>query len=664
MQNMIQDDNITRQRQEHNHNSVDQLFISRLVQIVHSNIQNENFDVDELAREAGMSRSSIHRRLKRLTKKNASQFIREIRLQKALEMLQHDFSTASEVAYKVGFGSPSYFTKCFHAYYGYPPGEAKNHLLAEERGKQDLQSHEHDADSYNNYPKRKPVILFTAVAAVLLVIIFLLTEWPGRQVKDMSIVVLPFKNLSGTPDNQYLADGIMEDILNSLYHISDLRVISRTTSEHFRDTDLTSGEISRQLKARNVLEGSLRVQENEVRITVQLIDGRKEQHLWSQNYDRKMTDILGLQGEIASQVAAKLDAVITDSEARQIGELPTTNPEAWDYFLRARFLLHKANDVQRFDISREGLMASLKYYEMAIAADSGFTEAYAGLANAWYNLSAWGWYKPYQEGIANACKHFNRALELDPGCAEAHALRGVWLAYPERKFEESKTELQTALELDPDFPTAHQWYAQLLMITGPIEEARKHVDRAVELEPYFWVVHNLSAWICYFEEEHEKGIEACITARDLNPDFIDNNWLFALHYVRLGEGEKAAMALRDVFKKYASIRHLGDELMDAYYKSGTDGIFTWLIDINKNRPLPVDGLTGHPFFIAWWYAILGNREEAVQWFEKAVAMPNIPRHYFNLIATNPDFDILRGDPRFIAVIEKAGLAPYNTRSPR
>jgi len=456
----------------------------------------------------------------------------------------------------------------------------------------------------------------------------------------------------------------MEDILNNLYHISNLRVISRTTSEHFRDTDLTSGEISRQLNARNVLEGSVRRQDDRVRVTVQLIDGRKEQHLWSENYDRELTDMLGLQGEIARQVAGKLNAIITESEVTQLSEPPTSNPEAWDYYLRARFLLHQANDVQRFDLSREGLIASLKYYEMAIAADSSFAEAYAGLANAWYNLSAWGWHKPYEEGIAKAVKNFTRALELKPGCAEAVALRGVWLAYPEGKFEESKTELRKALELDPDFSTAHQWYAQLLMITGPMDLARKHVDRAVELEPYFWVVHNLSAWICYFEEEYEKGIEACITARDLNPGFVDNNWLFVLHYVRLGEGEKAATALHDLFKRYPAISHLGDEVMDAYRKSGIDGIFTWLIDININRPIPVDGLTGHPFFVAWWYSILGDREEAIRWFEKTVEMPRIPRHYFNLIATNPDFDILRGDPRFQAVIDKAGLTAYNTRPPR
>jgi TolB-like protein/AraC-like DNA-binding protein/Flp pilus assembly protein TadD len=645
----------------------DQLFIRRLREIVEANLSRENFDVEELARQAQMSRSAVHRRLRNLGKQNASHFIREIRLQKAREMLREGSVTASEVAYRVGFGSPAYFSKCFHEYYGYTPGEERRRIVPDESDKPDLlpgdtESHQPAAEVHGS--KRRVILAITVLTVVVASMVLLFAVTPIRTSKENSIVVLPFKNLSGDPANQYFADGIMEEILNNLYHISNLRVISRTTSEHFRDTDLTSGEISRQLNARNVLEGSVRRQDDRVRVTVQLIDGRKDQHLWSENYERELSDMLGLQGEIARQVAGRLNAIITESEVSQLRELPTANPEAWDYYLRARFLLHQADDIQRFDISKEGLTASIKYYEMAIAADSSFAEAYAGLANAWYGLSAWGWYKPYSEGIAMAVKNFTRALELDPDCAEAHTLKGSWLAYPECRFEESKQELQTALDLNPRFATAHQIYAQILMITGPIKEARKHVDRAVELEPYFWVVHNLNAWIYYFEEEYEKGIDACITARDLNPGFVDNNWLFVLHYVRLGEGEKAATALYDLFRQFPSLRHLGDEVMEAYSKSGVDGIFTWLIDININRPIPVDGLTGHPFFVAWWYAILGDREQSVVWLERTLLEERIPRHYFNLIATNPDFDILRDDPRFHAVIEKAGLTAYNTRPPR
>ena len=644
----------------------DELFLGKLRAIVEANLSNEQFDVEELAREAHLSRSAIHRRLRSLGKTNASHFIREIRLQKAREMLREGSQTASEVAYKSGFGSPAYFSKCYHEYYGYPPGEEKKRQGTNDNDK--LPGKEDNADKVRagsiSTPSGKRLLIILPILAVAVASFFVVGSLNhDRKPDDLSIIVLPFKNLSGDPDNQYFADGIMEDILNSLNQVSDLRVISRTTAEHFRDTDLTSEEILRKVNAKNLLEGSVRRQEDMVRVTVQLIDGRREQHIWSENYDRKLTDMLGLQGEIARQVATRLNALIAEGKSDFQVKLPTQSTEAWDNYLKARFLLHRSNDINRLDMTGEGLMSSIKYYELAIDEDSTFAEAYAGLASAWYTLSAWGFYRPYRDGIEKAVKNFSKALELDPDCAEAHSLRGTWLAYPEGKFEESKAELERAIELNTDYAAAHQAYAQVLMITGPIELARKHVDIAVELEPFFWVVHNLSAWIYYFEEENEKGIEASIMARDLYSDFVDNDWLFVLHYVKLGEGEKAATALHDLLLRYPSVSHLADEVTEAYRQGGVDGLFRWVIEVNLNRPVPLDGLTGNPFFISWWNAILGNREESITWLEKTVESQFYPRHYFNLITTNPDFDIIRGDPRFMKVLGKTGLAAYNNNRP-
>ncbi len=667
--------------------SGDQSLINKLTDIVLANISREDFYVEELAREAGMSRSSIHRKLKDVIDQNASQFIREIRLKKAMEMLQQGLGTASEIAYKVGFGSPAYFTKCFHEYYGHPPGEVKKGSPGEEDDAVKTDSNEHGIAKYDGREgditqigqqeaerkiapervKNRKISMIVVVVALVIVALasaVMLSDLFSRTSKKQSIVVLPFKNFSNDPGNQYFADGVMEDILNNLYHISNLRVISRTTSERFRDTNLTSKEIAQKLKIRNVLEGSMRREGNMVRISVQLIDASRDQHLWSENYDRETTHMLGVQGEIAMKIAERLKAVLTDSELRKLKEIPTKSPEAYDYYLRARFLLHKANSNQRFDISREGLIASLQYYENAIAADTNFVEAYAGLANAWFNLSAWGWYQPYSEGISNARYFSAKALEKDPDCAEAHAVRGVFLTYPDCNFEESIKELQTSIRLNPNFSTSRQWYAQILMITGPIEEARVQIDRAVELEPYFWVVLNLNSWIYYFEEKYDKGLEACLAARDLNPADPDNSWLFVLHSIKLGEGEKAAKELHDRFNRNPGTLKYADEVTEAYNKSGSEGIFKWLIDVNLNNPIPAEGLNGSPFYLSWWYAILGDREQSIYWLEKTIEGKNNPRHYFNLITTNPDFDILRSDPRFTAVLEKSGLSAYNKRSAR
>lgn len=202
------------------------------------------------------------------------------------------------------------------------------------------------------------------------------------------------------------------------------------------------------------------------------------------------------------------------------------------------------------------------------------------------------------------------------------------------------------------------------MITGPIEEARKQMNLAVENEPYFWVVQNLNAWVYYFEGKHRKAIEACINARDLKPDFYENNWLLFLNYAKLGEGEKAAKELQSIASLYPAAFGYPDEIWAAYKQSGIKGLFSWLADINAHRPIPIEGMDGHPFFSAWWNAILGNKEVSIYWLKKNMESEHRLYVYLNLIATNPDFDILRNDPRFLSIIEEIGLTPYNTRKPK
>jgi AraC-like DNA-binding protein len=238
--------------------SLDQAFIKKLTDIILANLENEQFGVEELSRQAGMSHTTIHRKLRAYTRLSVSQFIREVRLQKAYEMLQQNLGTISEISYRVGFGSPTYFDKCFHEYYGYPPGDVRKKIMPEkadqnEIHKESITESEHllsEAEKGSitrRQSSRKMAILFSSIAVVVLALalVWVLLNSSHRRSKDLSIVLLPFKNLSDDPGNQYFADGITEDILNNLYHISDLRVISRTTSEHFSGTGLTSKEIGR-----------------------------------------------------------------------------------------------------------------------------------------------------------------------------------------------------------------------------------------------------------------------------------------------------------------------------------------------------------------------------------------------------------------------------------
>jgi TolB-like protein len=483
----------------------------------------------------------------------------------------------------------------------------------------------------------------------------------GTKHPEKSIVVLPFKNLTDDSENQYFADGIMEDILNHLFRIREIRVISRTTAEYFRGNQMTSPQFARELRVNYVIEGSVLREDNKVRIFIQLIDARNDQHIMSEKFEGDMANQFVLSGDIAKKVAYALETVLSIDEIGQIEKIPTRNPEAYDYYLKARFLFNKANDDQRIDIDRDGLLGSARYYEKAVTLDSAFADAYAGLADAWFTLSAWGWYQPYNEGILKAKKFSDKALELNPDCAEAHLVKGGYLIWPERKWEEGGKELLLSIQLNPNSGYAHQVYAQLLMITGPIEEARLHMNRVIELEPYFWVVHNLSAWIYYFEEEHDKALKACRIAQELKSDYILTNWLFFLNYAKLGEGEKAAAELQTIAKSNPATVHLTDEIMAAYNKSGIRGLFTWLTEINTGRPVPAIGMSGQPFFTAWWFAILGDREKSIFWLERNMESQFRNFTFFNLICTNPDFDILRNDQRFLKIIDEISLTPYNTR---
>ena len=659
--------------------NLEQAFINQLTEIINFNLKNEQFGVSELAKEMKISRSSLYVKVKTITKKSVSRFISEVRLKKAFEMLESTSLTITEIAYEVGFSSPAYFNHCFHEHYGFPPGEVKKKLITEVIKENEMVDVSHDNPVHpsndikkltdtRNKKSRNKILLMSAVVMAVVALAFIFYHafengsFPLHKIsqknKGLSIIVLPFKNLSDNQNNQHFADGIREDILNNLYWITSLRVVSRTSGDQFRASNLSAKEIAQKMDVRYVLEGSVRKEGEKIRISVQLIDAYSDDHLWSTYFDREKNDIFNVQDEIAFKIASKLKTTLSENEIIQIEKNPTQNPTAYDHYLQARFLLHKANSDQRSDFNKVSAMNCIQYYEKAIAEDSTFAEAYAGLANAWFNLSAWGW---LPGGFPKARELCTKALEIDPECAEAHAVLGAFLIWGLRNFENGGKELKTSIQLNPNFATARQWYAQYLMITGPIEEARIQINYALELEPYFWVIQNLNSWIYYFEEKYDKALEACKLAHDYNPYFSSNQWLFVLNYAKLGNGEKMKQQLQSIAKLYSKTDDYSDDIQQAFDKNGIDGLFYWLIDVNKNNPIHVEGMNGHPFFIAWWNAILGNKEEAIYWLEKIKQEKYIPYHYFNLITTNPDFDILRDDPRFLKIVDEIGLASYQNR---
>jgi len=640
--------------------SMDQLFLCRLTEITQANLENEKFGVEELARELGMSRSSLHRKLKYVYKHPVSQFIREIRLQKAMEMLRQNTATASEIAFRVGFSSPSYFNKCFHEYYGYPPGDVKKRkTISPETNGNILLSETNPINSETeslSKEKRKSKrlnyrLLFYSIFIVLVLFSMLylfgptlfknLTNTNRLKAGEKSIVVLPFKNLSDDPDNQYFADGVMEDILNHLFQIRDLRVVSRTSVEHLRGSLLTTPEIAKKLHVNYVLEGSVQKHEDKLRLIVQLIDARRDQHIWSEKYDRDHADIFSIESDIAKQIAFEMQAVLSTNEMVQINKIPTSNVEAYNLYLKGRFFARR--------LSEDGVKIAIEYYKEAIAIDPDFTLALVGLAEETLDLAFYG-FSPWPEGLYKAKKIAARALELDEKLADVHALLSE-LALVEFKWEEARKESILAIKCNSNLASGYAHYASLLIKIGQKEEARKQLNRAKELDPLSFSILDLSAWLYFNEGQFDEEINELRKMEEIDSNYVHIYRRYSITYFRRGEFSKAVDALQKICLKdpnYRNYRNYSNDLMKAYKESGINGAL--------NKMLELESKSNNPIYIAAYCLLTNRKKEALNWLEKACEVrysmaESIPYAY-------PFFDSLRSEPRYWAIIKKMGLSEY------
>jgi TolB-like protein/AraC-like DNA-binding protein/Tfp pilus assembly protein PilF len=636
--------------------------VERLTQITLENLENENFGGTELAVHAGMSISTLNRRLHKITSKPTCQFIREIRLKKAMELLMQETDTSAEIAYKVGFGSPAYFSKCFHDFYGFPPGEALKRMeegtlpVSDKTNTSDKTSASENATEEENEVSlksgklNKSYLVFVSVALSALIIGFAIIYLskkgefiyqPAEQ--ERSIAVLPFKNLSSEEDNQYFADGIMEDILNHLFRIGELRVISRTTSERFRDSYLSTTEIAKSMGVNYLLEGSVRKQGDNIRIAVQLIDGNTDRHLWSENYDRKMADIFIIQSDIAKNVANELQFILTPAKKEEIERIPTVNTDAYIYYLMGRFFWNKRTDVD--------LKKSVEYFEKAIAADPDYALAHAGLADAYF-IQAWWDYIERPQGYEKSKQLATKALELDNNLAEAFATLGGVLCYYDWDWEESREMFIKAIQLNPNYGTARMWYAGLLHILNEEEEAFKQIDKAIELDPVVYMFRSMRSGMYYQAGRYDEALEESRTLHEMHPMYLLRYSDFRI-YCKQKEYDKAVEILQEIMKSNPSTFRLADEVRDIYHKAGNNGILQLLIKLEEQKSFT------NPHTVAMWYILMEEKELALNWLEIAFEnrIATIPR-----INCNADYDIIRSEPRFIALIEKMGLTPYSMRS--
>jgi TolB-like protein/AraC-like DNA-binding protein len=405
-------------------------FIDQIEFIILENLSNEQFGVSELAEIMNMSRSNLLRKIKKNTKLSASQFIRQVRLKKGLQMLKQTSLTISEISYQVGFGSTSYFIKCFREHYGHPPGEVGKRTLVEE--KERVQP---------RFLKQHKGLIIAAASLMAIVISFFIFSKRRTTTEvgiEKSIAVLPFKNESSNSSNLYFVNGLMESALNNLQKIEDLRVISRTSVEKYRHTNKSIAEIAEELDVNYLVEGSGQRVGDQVLLNIQLIEASTDKPIWVKQYNQKVVDIFDLQNEVAKKIAVAIKAKVTSAEMDQIEKKPTENIVAYDYYLQA---LTPYNTK-----TKEGLVEAISLFEKAIEQDPQFALAYANIAFSYYYIDFFQKEKQYTELINN---NADKALLYDAKSAESLIAKAVYYMHI-KEYRLALPHLEKALEYNPN----------------------------------------------------------------------------------------------------------------------------------------------------------------------------------------------------------------------
>jgi TolB-like protein/Tfp pilus assembly protein PilF len=446
-----------------------------------------------------------------------------------------------------------------------------------------------------------------------------------------SIAVLPFENLSSDKENAYFAEGIQDEILTRLARINDLKVISRTSTEKYKSAPSNLREIAQQLGVANILEGSVQKSGDQVRITVQLINALTDTHLWAESFDRKLIDTFSVESDVAQRIASSLEAKLTGFEKRAIAARPTENTEAYQLYLKGRFFWNKRTGAD--------LKVAANYFEQAVAADPTYAGAYAGLAQTYLLIPVFGAGSPrdfFSRGMVAA----RRAIELDDTLAEGHTALAMLLLF-EFKFAESEQEFRRAIELNPNYATAHHWFGNSLLVTlGRFDEAITEGRRGIELDPLSLIINADLGSTLMIARRYDEAIAQLRKTLALDGNFAYARW-------NLGEALYLKGDLPAAIAEYEKAAALDDDpeilalLGRAYADSGKRDKALELLE--RLKTLSRDHyIRNYVFTII--YAGLGDKTTAMDYLEKARDGGETPDTTW--LKVDPLFDSLREEPRF------------------
>src|SRR5216110_2669796 len=451
-----------------------------------------------------------------------------------------------------------------------------------------------------------------------------------------SIAVLPFVNVSGAPQEEYLSDGISEELINALSKLPQLQVVARPSSFAFKGKNEDVRQIGQALHVATVLGGSVRRDANRLRVTAQLTDARNGYNLWSETYDRQMGDVFALEDEISHAIMRALQVHLVSGDSLTLSRRPTHDVEAYELYLKGRYFFNKGGfgPVQQ----------ALAYFQQALARDSNYALAYAGIADAYQRLTAWSYLLPRQ-GMPKARAAVLKALE--PTLADAHASLGDQLCVYDWDAPAAERELRRAIELNPSVANAHYFYANCLAAHGRLDEALAEARRAHELDPLNPDVATGLPWALYVARRYDEAIAVEQKSLDLEPGSAHAHMLLALPLAGKGSYAEALAEARKMAALAGDAPNFAGILGYVAGRAGEGAEAQHILTALERRP---PGNTA--FAIALVHLGLGHNEQALRWLQAAYEERS---EWLVTDMPAPNFDSLRQDPRFSALMRKVGI---------
>ncbi len=453
-----------------------------------------------------------------------------------------------------------------------------------------------------------------------------------------SIAVLPFVNVSGAPQEEYLSDGISEELINALSKLPQLQVVARPSSFAFKGKNEDVRQIGQALHVATVLGGSVRRDANRLRVTAQLTDARNGYNLWSETYDRQMGDVFALEDEISRAIMRALQVHLVSGDSLTLSRRPTRDVEAYQLYLKGRYFYDKAGFGP--------IQQALAYFQQALAHDSNYALAYAGIADAYQRLTASTYLRP-REGMPKARAAALKALALDPTLADAHASLGDQLCVYDWDASAAEREFRRAIELNPSLANAHYFYANCLVAHGRLAEALAEARRAHELDPLNPDVATGLPWALYVARRYDEAIAEQQKSLDLEPGSAHAHMLLALPLAGKGSYAEALAEARKMAALAGDAPNFAGIFGYVAGRAGERAEAQRILTALERRP---PGNTA--FAIALVHLGLGNNEQALRWLQAAYEER---AEWLVLVTPAPLFDSLRPDPRFSALMRKVGI---------